>query len=198
MFKTRKQVSVSGKETALADWSAPRYRWDLTYTLLRQGSFQASTWSEFATLMGFYDQMKGGFDTFLYQDQDDYTVTGQGIAIGNGSQLYFPLIKSFGGYAEQVLAPNVVTAVYFNGVAQTVGSVWNWCTWGGTAGNGGGAVTWTTAGYLYFGTAPANGVVITADFSYYYPCRFVDDQCEFEKFQAGCYAVKKMSFMSVK
>jgi len=50
IWMTRKQESISGKRTFSADWSYPRWRWEITYNVLRQAgtgqqvtSFQGST-----------------------------------------------------------------------------------------------------------------------------------------------------------
>lgn len=53
-------------------------------------------------------------------------------------------------------------------------------------------------GVLSFATAPASGAVISADFSYYFPCRFTIDNLTFEKFMAALYSTKKLTFVSVK
>lgn len=87
-WQTRKIVNMSGKEVVLAEWSYPRYTWEVKYNTLRQGSglyVSTDTFTEMSTLMGFYNARNGGFDSFLYQDQDDNAVTGQQIAIANGS-----------------------------------------------------------------------------------------------------------------
>jgi hypothetical protein len=49
-----------------------------------------------------------------------------------------------------------------------------------------------------FVTAPGAGVSITADFTYYWPCRFDGDTLPFNKFMSSLYAGKKLSFKSVK
>lgn len=196
-FQTRKQVNISGKEVALTDWSAPRHQWELTFNLLRQGSLQGSTWTEMQQLFGFYCARNGGFDSFLYQDQDDNSVTGQNLGTGNGTNTLFPAVRTFGGATEPILAVNTLSAVYVNGTAKTVGTDYNWVTWAGTLGSGGAPST-SPPGSIGFAVAPAPGAVVTADFTYYWPCRFVEDSCEFEKFMAGRYLVKKLSFLSLK
>ncbi len=51
---------------------------------------------------------------------------------------------------------------------------------------------------LTFNAAPANGAVITADFSYAFVCRFLDDQEDFENFMNGLWQVQALKFRSVK
>ncbi len=197
LWQTRVQQSISGKETRLADWSYPRWEWGLTYDVLRQGAIGGAVYAEFAQLAGFFNARQGQFDTFLYEDADDNAVAGQAIAIGDGTTSVFQLVRSFGNFIEPILAPNVGANVYLNGVAQTPETAWNMTGWGGTFLIGGGAST-EAVGSLNFLTAPASGVSITADFSYYFPCRFGVDNLSFEKFMAALYALKKITFRSVK
>src|SRR5579863_6263095 len=126
LWKTRKQEAISGKRTTLADWSFPRWQWEVTVDFLRQAgsnqqtpSFAGSTYSEFAALAGFFNQRSGGFDSFLFQDPDDNTVTHQSIGVGDGSTTVFPLIRAFGGFIEPIYAPNVMSTVYWNGTPVT-------------------------------------------------------------------------------
>lgn len=190
IFKTRKQVSISGFVTRIADWAFPRYQWELAYSALRQGTLVGS-WSEFATLEGFFEQMQGAFASFLFQDPDDFTVTTQVIGTGTGAQTVFPLVRTFGGASGPVLAPNLggTINVYLNAVLQ-----------------GGGTYTvtpWNTGnvngpGQLIFNSAPGNTVAITMDYTYYFPCCFDDDSLDFEKFMSNLYSLKKMTFTSLK
>jgi uncharacterized protein (TIGR02217 family) len=189
IWKTRTQPSISGKETRLADWSSPRYRWDMTFNFLQQGAFGGQQLSEMATLLGFYDQMCGGFNTFLFQDSDDYQVTSQVIGTTDGINTGFQAQRTFGGATMPVLAINAVTALSVGG--QAVNGPFTFNPWGysGTAGG---------PGYIFLPSVYPAGEQIVASFSYYFPCRFDADQCEFEKFASNFYALKKLSIMSVK
>lgn len=185
-FQTRRQINVSGKEVRIADWQYPRYTWTLTYDALRQGTI-IGTYSEYVTLRGFFEQMLGGWDSFLYTDPDDYSVTNQGVGVGNASTLAFQLSRGQGGFAEPVYAPNLSQPfnLYLNGVLQTTG--YSVSQWGSN-----------TPGVVTFVSPPGSGVVITATFQYYWPVRFDDDTLDFEKFMSNLWNLKKMSFMSIK
>lgn len=297
-WKTRKQVSISGKETALADWQSPRWTWEVPYSTLKQ----SGTSVEFATLAGFYNQMLGGFDSFLYTDAFDNAVTGQSLGAGTGAQAAFPFLRTFGGATQPALAPNVVSAVYLAGVstpaagisppstpslsqvasgslaATTYFAKITWVTNSGetlpssesslavslnnvlkiaapasppaqaigwnayvsnTAGGGTGAETrqngstpialgtpwqepntglvagaalplvnstgwsftqWgaTVPGVLTFQGNVVIGIAVTADFTYFWPCRFIADACEFDQFDAFRYECKKLAWISIK
>lgn len=180
-WKTGIVENVSGKEVRIAYQSYPRYQWDLTYNFLRS----AASFTEFQQLIGFFNARYGKYDSFLFADPDDYTVTAQAIGTGDGSTTTFQLVKSFGSFVEPVLAPNVVSNVYLNGVNQASG--WTVSSWGSA-----------TPGILTFSSPPGSGVAITATFTYYYPVRFVDDNMNFENFMYQLYMAKKVSIISIK
>ncbi len=187
MWDTTIQENQSGKETRMSNYTYPRYQWDLVFNALRQGTVHGSAYTEFAQLLGFYNARQGSFDSFLYTDADDYTVTGQAIGTGDGATLTFPLVRTFGGFVEPVLAPNTVSKVYVDGV-DAAGN-WSVSSWGSAAP---GVITF--AG----GHAPTNAKAVTADFTYYWPCRFTDDSIPFNKFISNMYEGKKVSFISLK
>lgn len=177
LWKTRVQEAVSGKETRIADWSFPRWQWDLTYDFLRGDA----THAEFQSLAGFLNQRQGMFDSFLYQDADDDAVVGQQLGIGDGVTSTFQLIRSLGGFVEPIIAPNIVSSVSLGGVVQ-----------------GSGSYGVTSLGFVAFTTPPAIGVAIAADFSFYFRCRFLADSIDFEKFMTQLWRSKKVAFVSVK
>jgi uncharacterized protein (TIGR02217 family) len=183
MWDTSIEQNVTGKEVRIAYETYPRYQWDVIYSLLRSDS----TNHELQTLLGFYNSRNARFDSFLYTDSDDYSVTLQPIGIGDGSTRTFQLVSTFGGFTQPVLAPNTVSAVYVDGVNQV--GFWSVSNWGST-----------TPGVLTFssGHAPANGKAITATFTYYFPVRFVDDKLSFNNFMNQLWECKKLSFISIK
>lgn len=191
VFKTRLQESMSGKRTRIADWSYPRWQWELTFNFLRQGLIGGTTYSEFSTLAGFFNLRQGMFDPFLYLDADDNTIAGQQIGIGDGVTTTFQLVRTFGGYTEPVFAPNPtggVTNLKVNGVAKTFGTDWGLSEWGDPVP---GVVTFLTG-------APAATQAITCDLIYYWPVTFSEDTMDFEKFMAALYEAKSVKFESVK
>ena len=175
------QESLSGKETRIARQTYPRWKWELTYNVLRSGSY-----GELQQLAGFFNARQGKFDSFLYQDVDDNSVTGQQISTGDGVTTSFQLIRNFGGFLEPILAPNLVSHVYLNGVVQSSSS-YSVASWGNS-----------NAGIITFNSAPASGIVITADFSYYFPVRMSEDSVSFNMFISRHYKTKKFGFISVK
>jgi uncharacterized protein (TIGR02217 family) len=181
LWDTTVQTAASGKETRITRQVSPRWRWELAFNVLRSNA----SYNELQQLAGFFNARQGRFDTFLYQDADDYIVSGQTIGQGDGVSVSFPLLRSFGGFNEFILAPQTVTAVYINAVLQATG--WSVSSWGSA-----------NPGVITFATPPANNAPITADFSFYFPCRMSEDSVSFSLFIAQHYRVKKFSFISVK
>lgn len=60
--------------------------------------------------------------------------------------------------------------------------------------------TWgsATPGIVTFTTAPAAAASITADFSYYWPVRFAEDNLTFENFMANRFALKSVKMITLK
>jgi len=173
IFKTLTQESASGMETRAALQLYPRWRYTLSFNFLRDDAND-----EFRTLLGFFLARKGSFDAFLFNDPDDNAVTGQPIGMGDGYTTTFQLVRALGGFTEPVLQP-AFTTMKKNGA---VTAAWSF----------------TGPGLVTFTTAPGSGIVITADISYGWPVRFLNDQYDFSKFMNRLWEQKKLDFISVK
>lgn len=185
-FQTRIQRAVSGRELRTLDYPYPLWQFTLVFAFLRDNP--AAGLDELRTLMGFYLAYQGAYGTFLFQDPSDYQVIGQYVGTGDSSLTAFQLQRTMGtalpggGFAEPIVAPNLITAVYFDGITQ----------------NPSGYSIDPGAGLLTFTTPPSMGLVITADFSYWFRCRFVDDSYDFENFMYRLWQLKKLTFISVR
>ena len=176
-WSTLLQTSVSGKETAVALWSYPRYTYgNLSYDVLRS----AQAYAELQTLMGFFNQRQGRFDTFLYNDLDDNSITAQQIGVGDGVTTAFQLVRSYGGWTDLIHDINGTPLVYVAGVQQTSG--------------------WTlgSTGIITFTAAPASSAAITVTFSYYWRCRFTLDKLPFNLAAFQWWELKKLEFITCK
>ncbi len=185
-FQTRIQRAVSGRELRALDYPYPLWQFTLVFDLLRDNP--AAGYDELRTLMGFFMLCQGAFGTFLFRDPSDDQVTGQQIGVGNASATVFQLQRAMGatlpggGFLEPILAPNLVSTVYLDGITQSPASY---------------SVDPNT-GLVTFATPPGSGLVITADYSYYFRCRFVDDSYAFENFMFRLWQLKKLTFISVR
>lgn len=169
------RTTPSQREYRARDSTRPRYQYGLPYEFLKTGK----RGSELQTLVGFYTARGGPFDTFLFTDPDDNTVTGQQFGVGNGSTTTWQLTRSFGGFAEPIDYLNGSASVYRNGVLATSG------------------VTVSAAGLVTFSTAPGAGVVLTWDGSFYRRVRFLGDRMDTARFITDLYEAKKVELLSV-
>jgi len=191
-FATRVQRAVTGRELRVLDQPYPVWTWTLTYSLLRDkndtrgssgsgGSGLGIGYDELRTLAGFFLQQQGSFQPFLFDDPTDDNVTAQPLGTGNASTSVFQLVRTMGGFAEPVTAPNAVAAIYFNGVLQS-------------------AADYTVdpaTGLVTFVTPPPAGQSISSDFTYYFRVRFADDTAEFENFMYQLWQLKQVKLQSV-
>ena len=180
------QSAISGKETRLAYWSAARYMWTLTFEFLRS----STSFSEFQNLWGFMSARQGTFDSFLYQDVEDYQSSAKLLGTGDSTTRSFQLLRQYGGSSaaiEPIYAPASVTRVTVAGssVSSTQFTVNYWGS--------------TVPGTIAFSTfAPSGGQLVAADFSYYFPCRFMEDVGTFNNFMVKLWENKKLAFKSIK
>ena len=180
---TRVASHVSGREVRVQLMAFPLYEFEATYSGLPSSNKYPGPLgaTDLQTLLGFFLQMGGQFGTFLYGDPDDNTVTGQFLGNGDGTTTAFQFVRAIGGFVEPVSWVTAINAVYLNGVAQ-----------------GGGSYSLTAPNTLIFVSPPGNGVAITADFTFAFNCRFLDDQLDFEEFMSNLYKLDSMKFRSVK
>lgn len=179
---TRILTARSGLEYRAPNWSFPKYRWTLSFSVLRQDRWGLT---ELQSLLGFCLGRQGMYEDFLYTDPTDYTVAGQLLGVGTGSQTDFPLVRTLGEWTDPNLVGNTIGAVYVNGVAQTSG-------WSLVKSGRFGLDT------IRFDTAPPYGENVTADFSWYFPVRFMQDDPEFSNIFWQLWENKKIQFQSVK
>lgn len=184
VWDTNIQQNVSGKEVRIPYTTWPRYRWTFDFSVLTT----TSSIADFQSLLGFYNLRQGSADSFLYKDPNDYTVSSQSIGTGDSSSTAFQLVKSYGSFIEPVLAPDTSSTIniYKNAVLQAASS-YTINAWGSS-----------NPGRLTFGAAPSSGTLITADFQYYYPCRFDKDTQAFNLKYYQIYNAQRFTIISVK
>lgn len=166
-FATKTQTAVSMRELRYREAAYPVYEIGLTFEFLRP--------DEFEQLCGFFLLRNGSFDSFLWIDKDDCSVTDQALGTADGSRTQWQLVRSFGGFVEPVENVNVISAIKVAGVTQSAS-----------------AYTITSTGLLVFVTPPAAGSAIAWSGTFYYRCRFLDDSADFSKFMAGLWELKKL------
>jgi hypothetical protein len=183
-FSTRVASHASGREVRVALMSYPLYEFESVYGGLASSSsasFAGLGSSSLQSLMGFFLQLQGQFGTFLYTDPDDNAVTAQAFATGDATTASFTMMRALGGFLEPVGWVTAIANVYLNGALQSPAGY-----------------ALTPPNTLAFSSAPAGAAIVSADFSYSYNCRFLDDQMDFEEFLSSLWKLESMKFRSVK
>jgi len=175
LWKTLKQESVSGKEMSVALMTYPNRRYSLAYEVLRAGAE-----AELQTLEGFFNLRRGRHDTWLYNDPDDYTVTDQSFGTATGTTAPFQLIRTRGGFTEPVQAINGTPTIKLAGVTKTEG------------------VDYTRSATGLITPLSAWTGALTWTGNYYWRCKFLSDEAEFDQFLKDLWQLQRIEFRTVK
>ncbi len=170
-FNTKRQTSVGNSELRASFTPYPRWTWQLKYNFLVGGG------SHYETLLAFYLARQGGYDSFLYEDPSDYTVTDQSFGVGDGVTTTFQVVRSLGGFSEPIYNPNAITNIKVAGVPT-------------------GAYT-QSAGRITFAAPPAAAAALAWTGTYRWRVRFDDDSQSFEEFAYNLWSLGNLSFTSI-
>ena len=179
IFSTGAALHVSGREVRAAKYVSPLWEIELNFDLLRM----VSPNTELQQIVGFFEECEGEATSFYFEPPTLSPVAAQPIGTGDGSTATFPFTVSIGGATLSPAGVGTVSAVYLNGVVQSGGYTVN---------------TTALAPSVTFATAPAAGVAVTADFHWYFLCRFDDDSEDFEEFMAALYALRSLKLRTVR
>lgn len=159
-WSTDVKAARSGKRYARAHWSYPRWTFKLQYEFLRSGSFQ-----EVESLLGFFNQHGGDYDSWLFRDPDARLATRVQFGTGDGVTTSWQLLRNIGGFLEPVKEVDGAVTAYANGSVTA-------------------ATVDVHTGLISFAAAPAVGAVMDASFAYFQRCRFNRSNLDTERFLA--------------
>ncbi len=135
------------------------------------------------TFLDFFLARQGSFDSFLFVDPTDNSVTSQIFGTGDGITTQFQLSRTFGGaFNEAVQNINGAPVIQDNGVTKTAGVDY--------------AIG--TTGIIVFSVAPLAGHVLTWTGSFYFRLRFKNDLQELENFLYKLWRLHTLELTSVK
>jgi uncharacterized protein (TIGR02217 family) len=174
-FNTKIHRAVSGYEVRAAYMAFPLWTFKLKYDLLRDDVVN----NEVDTLFGFFNARQGSFDSFLYTNPADASVTAMNFGVGTGAQTVFQLTRSYGGFVEPVMNLNTVPSIYVAGVLKTLTTDY----------------TISATGLVTFVVAPAASAALTWTGAFYYRCRFLADSIDPAQFMLNLYSLSKLEFV---
>lgn len=173
-FENKISRSASGREVAVSWRELPIITFELNWGGLDANPANvppsqtgAATFTEYDTLVGFYEAQHGSLLPFYFRLSDvtnlpsDSFVEGQQIGTGDGTTTNFQLCRTVASYLEpiQMVDPAGQLVVYVNGAPKTAGTDY----------------TLLSAGIVQFTNAPIANAVISADIPWVYLCRFDAD-----------------------
>jgi len=177
-WSTKIQIATSGKELRSAWYSTPKYNFKLTYELLRAGA----SFLELQNLLGFFNSRQGSFDSFLFDDVTDDSVTSQLFGTADGVTSTYQLVRTIGSNVEPTMNINTIASIYDGASLIPQGA-------------GAGKYTVDSYGNVTFGTTPSSGHLLTWTGTYYYRCRFLKDENEFQNFMYQLWNSKQVEFI---
>lgn len=171
-YKTLTDESMSRRMATVALQTYAIRQWTLPFSVLRDNVSP----SELKALHGFFNSVRGRYDSWLYLDPVFNTVTNEPFGTGDGTTIAFQLIATFknsGGPGGPDIIQNFVSlpSIYDNGspVSPALGPT----------------------GIVTFVTPPASGHALTWSGQFYYRCHFLDDTMELTNIMNNLWDSKK-------
>ena len=173
-------------ETRIPQAQNPVWHWSLVYDYLKNDPNDIipalTPYTDYQTLQGFILGRHGQYDSFLYDDPTDDTVTNQILPLvtDGAGNFYSPIQRNFGGqFMEDITDLNPLDlsglVVKANGVTKTIGIDFN--VVGPRPGIPGYSFQGLVIAWAAMPTAP-----ITASFNFYFRVRFESDSFDIEQF----------------
>lgn len=181
-FNTIVHTSTSLKEFRIALAAYPLWSFSLTYERLLEAT-------DYKDLLTFFLHHKASYESWLFNDASDNTVTNNAFATGDGTTTTFQITRTISGATTSFTEPiqNINNTV--SPIIRVDSSVISPAYY---SINSLGVITFN-AGHI-----PASGKLIDWTGSFYYRCRFLQDMSEFNKFMKNLWENKKVDFRSEK
>lgn len=120
IWNTQTYESQSGRETRIQKWKYPRYEIKLTYNFMTDNTIEGTTLDkgDVERMQGFFNQVGGSFEDFLYFDDTENSVENQVFGVGDGQTTQFQLVRNHPYWAEPVngINTNEPPKIFVNGI----------------------------------------------------------------------------------
>lgn len=186
MFNTKIMQSVNGRELRASYQAVPKYQISMSFAFLRESKGR----KELQQLEGFFLERRGSFDSFLFKMPEDHEF--QCTFIGDGVQTSFQLYKQIDTTQiplQHTQAEQSEDPLMWDEVASK--PMWSdpddqmWLLQFGI----------TTNGLLQMPIPLAAGESITISGTYYYRCRFADDEQQYTNFMSKLWKAGKVDMI---
>lgn len=189
MFNTRVMTSVNGQELRASFTAVPKYAISLGFEFLRQRGGK----KELEQLESFFYERRGAFDSFLLAMPDDnqFNCSFVGDGVTTTYQVYKKLFNSVVPLGNTLPFSVLIDVSMWKQASSTL--MW------GTASN----LMWPSSnmslnskGILILATPLEAGKTLTVTGTYYYRCRFKDDEQQYTNFMANLWEAKKIEMVA--
>lgn len=188
-FNTKIMTSVNGRELRASYQAVPKYEISMSYAFLRENKNR----KEFQILESFFLARRGAFDSFLFKMPDDFEFTC--TFVGDGVTTTFQLYKQMNNLrlpignvkaSTQPANPNMWNSnsskLMWDANDQKL--MWNNST-----------AQITADGKLILPEPLESGASITVSGTYYYRCRFKEDEQQYVNFMKKLWKASKVEFV---
>lgn len=189
MFNTKVMTSINGQELRASFQAAPKYSISLGYEFLRQRGGK----TELEQLESFFYERRGAFDSFLLAMPDDNQFNCS--FVGDGSTTTYQIYKKlFTSIVPVTNTKPFSTAVDVSMWGQNTSQL----MWG-TDSNlmwPSNSMTLSNKGVLTLAAPLEAGKTLTVTGTYYYRCRFKEDEQQYTNFMAKLWEAKKIEMVA--
>lgn len=189
MFNTRVMTSVNGQELRASFTAVPKYAISLGFEFLRQRGGK----KELEQLESFFYERRGAFDSFLLAMPDDnqFNCSFVGDGVTTTYQVYKKLFNSVVPLGNTLPFSVIVNPSMWKQASSTL--MW------GTASN----LMWpnrnlalSSKGLITLSVPLELGQTFNISGTYYYRCRFKDDEQQYTNFMANLWEAKKIEMVA--
>lgn len=189
MFNTKIMQSVNGRELRASYQAVPKYQISMSFVFLRESKGR----NELQQLEGFFLERRGSFDSFLFKMPEDNEF--QCTFIGDGVQTSFQLYKQM--HSLQIPVSHTQSEPIFD----LDPLFWNVndqkLFWGNDS-----KLFWDDTkaqisknGLISLSKPLAEGVSFSVSGTYYYRCRFADDEQQYTHFMSKLWKAGKVEMV---
>lgn len=178
-FNTGISTSSSGKEVRTQYQAYPLWDYELSYEWLPN---RTSGRQDLETIVGFFLQRKGSFESFLYRAPETPYESSILIGLGDGTSTTFRLLRTIGSFVEP--AGGVESAIHLELTVDNLPVA---------------LADFTLEDHrdVIFDTAPSTGAEIRASFYPLLRVRFKEDSAEFNQFVSRLWEIQSLGLRSV-
>lgn len=174
-FSTEILTATSGKEFRTGRMANPIYEFSLPHEFLRETGGR----TELRTLEGFFLARRGAWDSFLYTCPHDCETVEETFGIGDGQRNAFQLMRSYGEFMEPVQNVGEIRSIRRAGQLLRLGTDY----------------TVSATGVVVFAATVPAGAELRWSGSFYFRCRFKQDDMSFDRFALNLYKAGGVAFL---